>query len=320
MSRNIHFLLDRNSNTLSYQNWERLSMKVMNKEIHEYNTFRSLVASLRRPHSRDAVILLRSRFAGFLGDVKVAPQDESLTNFLTEEGVLTDLSEGYYRMASALIDGLIRLKVIPVVFPAAPQTPPPLRNDDELLDVLNALIMSLEVFDRELMRLAPSRSYKSSKVRVGGSRNVRVPRESVYDTELIRLFSNWLNEINGWTVTGQWHLQTTHQHHKYTDIVLQKNDNPPIVLELVATGDVTFVQSHIEKIPEYMALLSAREAWVVHFTCEDNYNPIWQSTSELNKGVNVVHFIHDLAFTKVLMMACWKDDAGVHKDEKWLSI
>lgn len=31
---------------------------------------------------------------------------------------------------------------------------------------------------------------------------------------------------------------------------------------------------------------------------------------ELNKGVNVVHFLHDLNFTRLRMWARWKDDAG----------
>jgi hypothetical protein len=59
-----------------------------------------------------------------------------------------------------------------------------------------------------------------------------------------------------------------------------------------------------------MDLLHANEGWIVHFTCEDNYQPIWQSDAVLEKGVNVVHFAHDVAFTHMLMWAHWKDATG----------
>jgi hypothetical protein len=63
-----------------------------------------------------------------------------------------------------------------------------------------------------------------------------------------------------------------------------------------------------------MAVLSAVvEAWVVHFTCEDDsiYQPTWQFDAELlHDNVYVVHFVHDLAFTKVVMYARWRDGMG----------
>jgi hypothetical protein len=70
-------------------------------------------------------------------------------------------------------------------------------------------------------------------------------------------------------VTGQWHLRNPSEKHKFSAIIL-KQDDSTIVLELVATGNRAFIQSHIEKTSEYMSLLSADEAWVVHFTCEDD--------------------------------------------------
>jgi hypothetical protein len=59
-----------------------------------------------------------------------------------------------------------------------------------------------------------------------------------------------------------------------------------------------------------MDLLHSSEGWIVHFTCEDNYKPIWQSDAELEKGVNVVHFAHDVGLTRMLMSACyWQYEA-----------
>jgi hypothetical protein len=56
-----------------------------------------------------------------------------------------------------------------------------------------------------------------------------------------------------------------------------------------------------------MAPLSADEAWVVHFTCEDDYRPIWQFDEGLRRGVDVVYFVE---FTALVMRAHWKDDVG----------
>jgi hypothetical protein len=112
----------------------------------------------------------------------------------------------------------------------------------------------------------------------------------------MKILSNWPTR---WTVTTHWHLQTTLEKDRNSDIVLQKDGKSPTVLNLVATGDAGFVRSHIQKTSECMDLLSAEEAWVIHFTGEDDYRPIWQSDNELDNGVNAVHFSHDLEFTKV---------------------
>jgi hypothetical protein len=81
------------------------------------------------------------------------------------------------------------------------------------------------------------------------------------------------------------------------------------------------VQLYIQKTPEYIALLSAKEVWVVHFTCEWDYHPIWQSDVELSGGVNVVHFTHDLDFTNMVMSTCWKDRAGnVQREDRRLMV
>jgi hypothetical protein len=100
---------------------------------------------------------------------------------------------------------------------------------------------------------------------------------------------------------------------KYTNITLKEGDRI-IVMELLATGDRSFIQSHIEKTPEYMTLLSVDEAWVIHFTCEQDYNPVWQSDAQLDKGLNMVHFSHDSSFSNIRIWARWRDDKGVRQD------
>jgi hypothetical protein len=271
-----------------------------------------MIKCLCRPESKDAVQLLRSQFAGFLDEVKVAPEQEELATFLTAQGVLLspDLLRTRYRMASPFIDGVIRTRVIPIQFPSAPSTVPPTSGDKVVLRTLDTLVEAVKFFDKDLIRRAPFNSHKTSNVPVAGLPNATVPRESVYETELMRILANWLRKQWGWTVTGQWHSLTTRGKHRYSDVVIQRDDCPPIVLELLATGDRSHVTSHIERASQYVGLLSACEGWVVHFTCEDDYDPIWQTDAELGRGVNVVHFAHDVEFTWLSVLACYKNDAG----------
>lgn len=177
--------------------------------------------------------------------------------------------------------------------------------------MLSVLVESLKYFDKDTIRLAASFSYKISAVKVDGISRAAVPRESVYDIELMGILSNWLQANHGWSVTCQWHLQ---QHKKYTYIVLKKDNHHTIVLELLATGNRAFIQSHIDQMPETVSVLSATEAWIVHFTCEDDFHPIWQSGANVDGGINMVHFSHNVDFTRVWMSACFKDGMGDTKE------
>jgi hypothetical protein len=310
ISENLPHMLSFPMRVLSYKSWCTFSARHLHDGAYGYVTFRTMIASLLRENATPAVNLLRSRFVGFLDTVLLqGAEQEQLADFLTAEGVLLQSAPHDYRVASAFVDGLIRRYLIPEKFSNAPSTPPPLASDG-WLNVLELLTQSLKFFDKDLIRLAAVRSYKQSKVTVGGLRVVRVPRESVYDTELMRILTNWIGKQEAYAINGQWHLQTDQNKHKYCDIVISKPTTPTVVLELLATGDVSFVRAHIEKTPYYKDLLSADEAWVVHFTCEDDYldHPTWQSDEQLQReGINVVHFWHDQGFSTASMSARWKD-------------
>ncbi|KAF8592403.1 hypothetical protein K439DRAFT_1625790 [Ramaria rubella] len=291
---------------LSYTRWTTL-LANFHYEILQYPTFKAMLDSLLTEAPEDALKLLRSRFIGHLDAVALGSDTEQrLADFLTAEGVLIkELPTTKYRMTSALIDGFIRNRIIPEKFPAAPSSPLQY-HDGGRIDVLHLLTEATKFFEKELIRSSFKRSYKLSTVEVGGLVGCRVPRESVYDTELMRILINWLVFGEGYKVTGQWHLRTDAGRNKYSDIVIEL-ENYTIVLELLATGDVTFVRDHIQKTPEYQHLLSADEAWVVHFTCQDNYQPIWPSDQEMQEGLNMVHFCHDLDFTSMSFSARWMD-------------
>ena len=324
ISQNIASLV--HCGTLSYQNWVEFPDMRLYEELSTHNAFGSMIESLNRPSAEDAVRLLRSHFLGYSGDVTLFGYEEQrLADFLTSEGVLfkPERVSPTYHMTSALVDGLLCRTTLVNLFPNAPQITPPLDGSRQKLDFLRALKESLKCFDKEYIRLAAWRSHKLSKaVKVDGSRNAQVPRESVYVTELMRILSNWLQRHHGWTVTGQWHKNPFRVgEHEYTDIVLQKEGNPTIVLKLLATGDEVFVNSHINKTPEYMDFLRAQNAWIIHFTREDHYVPVWQSEDMLNKGVNLVHIWHNWEFTDVQMMANCKESSGItHLDTHWQMI
>jgi hypothetical protein len=189
----------------------------------------------------------------------------------------------------------------------------PYQESTQTVHVLNILLESLKFFDKDLIQMACDHSYKTAKVPVLDFPRHRVPRESVYDTELVRILTNWLRYRYGWTVTSQWHLLTQDGRNKCSNITLKKGDES-VVPELLATEDRSFVQSRIEKLPEYMAFHSVDQAWVVHFTCECDYDPVWQSQEQLQNRLNVVHFLHNHAFSSVRVRARWVTDAGVQED------
>ena len=306
ISDNLRILL-RDTKTLTSQSWQNFAGTLYD-HMFAYNTFYAMYRSLLQPNALEALFLLQSRFAGFLDDVQQYNKEEAeYADFLTAEGVLARPSplEPTYRMSSAFVDGFIRTHVLPAKFRNCPSQAPPC--DTKTMHVLEILTEALKYFDKDLIRLAANCSYKTPGRKIPGLN--QVPRESVYDTELMRILMNWVHHRNEWTVTGQWHQEIDQNRHKYSDIVL-KNKDMVIVLELLATGDPGFVSSRITKTPEYMSLLSAKEGWVVHFTCEQGYSPIWQSDAELQNGVNVVHFSHDPDFTRVGMDARWKDHMG----------
>src|SRR6266545_549856 len=163
---------------LTYQYWFKFPDVMLYEEISSYNTFRSMIKSLYHPNAMAAVRLLRSDFLGYDGDVTLLDfQDQCLANFLVAEGVLFKPKRGFptYQMTSPLVDGLVRRTIIVNLFSNAPQISPTL-DESGRIEFLGALTESLKYFDKNLIRLASSRSFKLSKaVKVDGSRNAQVP-------------------------------------------------------------------------------------------------------------------------------------------------
>ncbi|KAF9347999.1 hypothetical protein BGX34_002758 [Mortierella sp. NVP85] len=310
---NLRSRVNRTNNRLDYRAWNEFSTSTLHRHIHGYNTFRRMVDTLLEDSASEAVDLLRMTFIGHLSTVSVPDTEEQKVDFLVAEGVLSKNEHGYC-MASAYIDSFIRNYVILAKYPTCPSIPGPKQYEYGPLDILSTLKVAVQHFDKELLQQAPNRSYKSSGgIMVDGRRGARVPRESVYDTELARILTNWLGRSEAFQITGQWHLREV-ESHRYTDIVIQKEGDPTVVLELVATTDQASLREHIERASSYKSLLPAEVAWVIHFTCQDDYlqDPLWPSTEQL-QDVNIVHFWHDRAFDNIRMSARWIDEEGSHE-------
>ncbi|ORY89524.1 hypothetical protein BCR41DRAFT_365995, partial [Lobosporangium transversale] len=249
--------VDGSTKCLDYDTWQDFSTDNQNKRMLSYHTFRRMVDSLLNESATDAVNLLRTDFIGYLGDISITDMEQQrLADFLTAEGVLIRLDGSNYRMASAFIDSFVRRYIIPLKYPHAPSESPPKKRGGSL-DILEIMKIALRFFDKDLILQAEDRSYKSS--------GEHVPRESVYDTELMRVLTNWLNKTKKYEIIGQWHLRER-EDHKYSDIVIKKAGKPTVVIELLATGSQTSIKDHISKTLTYKRLLPAEEAWVVHFT------------------------------------------------------
>src|SRR2546429_2334146 len=98
-------------------------------------------------------------------------------------------------MSSPYVDSVIRRHVIPSLDDLYPKFTPPKRKNKSL-DTLEMLKEAIRYFNPEIFRLAVQRAFKSSNsVYVNDKKDMNVPHERIYDTELMRVLTSWLDEI-----------------------------------------------------------------------------------------------------------------------------
>ncbi|UZO08238.1 uncharacterized protein OCT59_028496 [Rhizophagus irregularis] len=301
---------------LNFSIWSKFALSLLQVEILGYSTFNKMIDSLKKEDAKSAVGLLRSKFLGFLDYVQIYDEKErNLIQFLVAESALirNEKTKNEFKMSSALVDELIRRRVIPEVYMTSPVDAIP-KKDDDSLDILKILQNAVQFFDKDIITNAFGRSFKSSReLYVNGLKKKCVPRESVYDTELNRILVNWLVKRAGFEVTGQWHLIEDVED-AYSDIVITTK-RQKIVLELLATTTRNELNEHFDRVLKYAKELSADDIWVVNFTCEDGYGvqktknrPHWPPDD--NDRINVIHFFHDHLFEYVLMNARYVDSSN----------
>jgi len=69
------------------------------------------------------------------------------------------------------------------------------------------------------------------------------------------------------------------------------------------------IKKHFDQVLKYADQLYPQEVWIVHFSREDSVvvNPYWPNQT---KGLNVIHFWHDMEFKNVQMSAKFQDVTG----------
>uniref|UniRef100_U9TG30 Uncharacterized protein n=1 Tax=Rhizophagus irregularis (strain DAOM 181602 / DAOM 197198 / MUCL 43194) TaxID=747089 RepID=U9TG30_RHIID len=226
---------------------------------------------LKDKNAKPAIDLLQSRFSGVLDFVTIYNDvEDQLAQFLVAEGVL-------------------------------------IRDEmTKYADLAKSYSSCIQVFPKN----AFDKSYKvADDLYVNGIKNIQVPQESVYDTELCRVLVNWIVKAGGIEVDGQWHIvencDNRRNKHLYSNIVITA-DHQRIVLELLATATQNDLDEHFKSVLKYAELLSADEIWIVHFMCEDGYTARklhWP----LNDKINVIHFFHNRRMLNVLMNARYAD-------------
>ncbi|KAF9992615.1 hypothetical protein BGZ79_002856 [Entomortierella chlamydospora] len=309
-----------NSKHVDMNDWGSIQNTLVSR-MEQYGTFQKLVMDLTEKNEKRiaALTLYRNIFLGSTIEMDLPvnpPEVRDLAEYLTALGVLRSESVHKFSIASPLMDSLIRQTVIPTAFPNAPRTEPPIRSDGSL-DILGVIMSALLFFDKNLIerarrvshKIASSVSHKiaSSSIRVNRRPGQRVPRESVYDSELLRILANWLSSQNGYEVIGQYNIGGV-----FCDIVIRQGGDA-VALELVVTETTQVVQAHIDKTVNYKELLGANEGWVIHFTKEDNYlkdHPVWPAQEMLDNDIFIIHIWHNHDFTQVRLSAWGKDSHG----------
>nr|CAG8514657.1 1732_t:CDS:2 [Entrophospora candida] len=289
-----HFGRDRR---LSFVEWTKFVTKSIDNQMIDYSTFRKMVEMLNTNNRvKPAVDLLRSMFLGFFDFVPIYDKKElRLAEFLVALGVLmrNEKTKNEFKMSSVFVDALIQKQVIPVLYKSCPTIPVPQTNEGTL-KTLDILKETIHCFDKTIIYNAFNRSFKTALVTVNDQCNVRVPRESVYDTELNRILVNWIVKECNLEVTGQWHLIDEKDKHNYSDIIIT-SQHQTVILEILATATKKELNEHFERVLNYAEKLSTNEIWIVHFTCEDGaiQNLHWPPDDRKFGSVNVVHFFHD---------------------------
>ncbi|CAG8540179.1 16127_t:CDS:2 [Cetraspora pellucida] len=170
------------------------------------------------------------------------------------------------------------------------------------VNTLEIIKSAVRVFDQKTIALGSTRSYKcSNHLQVESKCDECVPRESVYDAEMYRILHNWLAKVHGFEITGQWHLKGIGSdgdwHHLFCDLTIKKPDNPypEAVLEAVATGSISTLKKHFDRVIKEDSVVS---------------DPYWPSEKLQDRGLNVIHFWHDEGFEDIRMSARFRDATG----------
>ncbi|RUO95606.1 hypothetical protein BC936DRAFT_143632, partial [Jimgerdemannia flammicorona] len=290
--------------SIGIESWQSFAVTQLQDSVMSHRTFKRLINNLNSKEMKDCVGFLRRVFLANPDPIRITDNDEiRLSELLAKEGVLMVTNRNTFIMASPLLRSLIMKNVITNQLPC-PSTGVPLRQDYSL-NVLEVLKTVVPLFVQRDMINGAEFSYKVAPVKVNDSSNKRVPRESVYQQQLVGILTNWLGAIT-YELIGQYHTRGALGNPRYCDVVLTApntlgHTQPTTILELLATSTNSELNAHYERALEYAetfnirhqgSSLNTRDIWVVHFTCEDDAtgrdNCSWPSKEQQAKNLNAV--------------------------------
>ncbi|KAG7448239.1 uncharacterized protein BT62DRAFT_993072 [Guyanagaster necrorhizus] len=167
---------------VAFIHWQRDTIHKLYDWISLHPVYKKILQSLQDADALDAVTLLYSCFLCNLVPVYIHYEKEKdFAESLTAEGVLSKLDtfQSECWISSAVVD---------------------VQNDTVVVDILGT---APRYFNKELMQGSFGRSYKAADL-VGGHRGHSVLRQGVYETELGRISSNWLDPSAAWFVSVGW--------------------------------------------------------------------------------------------------------------------
>jgi hypothetical protein len=216
--------------------------------------------------------------------------------FLTAVGALraTGVSNTF-EVASPLMRQILIKKVLPVDFPKGITVVPPKRTDQSLdaLRILQTLVPHVV----DLVLTMPEESYKQAGG--NGMSNLMCPPECAYETHLAHLLTAWLSAHKSGTVSEQVKrddhglvLRDTQGKQLIPDVVVRGALKGVAVVELMATDNLSSIESHLEKTATYAAKMKASESWVIHFTLQRPEQLAWPE--QIPEKVALIQICHHL--------------------------
>jgi len=286
-----------------------------------------LVAQIRK-----ARVMVYQRFLTNTNPVSVSTIEEPLANFLAAEGVLSPAPlPPLFKISSPAIHSLLMANMLPLLQHPRPTLPVPFTYDGESLEVIQIIKGCLPSFNKDLLKIARWRAFKTCRV-PGYFNRKPVPQEDVYQTELYSTLRSWLPvefkvipHPNSGLILPEdspGSLKRTEAARK-TDIIVELSPTHRILFELVASAQTKELQEHFERAACDSLALNTREAWVINFTVVAEESSSEQETQseqiykyvfpEPTKNVKALHVWHNLDFTHAKLVYV---DNGMKKQEE----
>jgi len=305
--RQLELFLPSGQKTISLSFWEQFSGNLITLIAEGYHNATRLATRVMRLNVQERELLEQALWSG---SILSRPTNFALLQKLASEGFLLQFpTRLFYEIPSPLIRALILS-----LLQQKRNVPTKLFNS-----VPELFLEGLPFFDwKKILRTAHS-SKKMNRA-PGVSRELLVPSEYAYHTELYFLLRTWLPKLH----SADSEVSYPGSIKKYLDLMVWSGTVPKLLLEIVSHSPMigeskNTVEAHCKKTEDYFHNLGGKEAWVINFMIfpekgvdfKELYYP--PTTSP----VKILHIFHDLDATKALLV--WQEKGEIQSRECVLS-